>query len=261
MGQILRADKIGVLSEAGGTISLSSSILTIGGQQYQTSSLNVVADLSSANNRYQVYAISTAGVISIVTSQNENSVGPAGSDAWILVGSYWSDSTSSFDNFIEINSSVGISGRAQVNSTAQGVSSGIYVKRVYDGNSNPSLFGKLFNFDISNSRFYAPVAGIYKVNFNDYWINAAWTIGQSWQTQLVVNGIAVVFPGGAHWQDASSTTYWYLQGHGQVQLNQGDYVELFIYHNGVGGKNMSVDAGRSYIEVNLQEAVAPIEDL
>lgn len=104
MGQVLLQDKIGALSEAGGTITLQPSRLTIGGQQYTTSALNVAADVSSANTRYQIFATVTAGVVSLVVSQNENSVGPAGFNAWKLVGSYMTNGLSpiSFGSFINI---------------------------------------------------------------------------------------------------------------------------------------------------------------
>ena len=77
MGQRLKNDKIGQLSEAGGLISLAPSVLTIGGQQYSTSALTVAANLAAANSRYQIYAVENAGVVSLRVDSNENSVGPS----------------------------------------------------------------------------------------------------------------------------------------------------------------------------------------
>jgi hypothetical protein len=90
MAQRLYEDKIPVLTESSGTITLAAGArLTIGGQQYITSSaLNVSADTSTANARWQVYAVVSGGVVSLVISQNENSVGPAGYTSWKLVGCY-----------------------------------------------------------------------------------------------------------------------------------------------------------------------------
>ena len=104
MGQILFKDKIGTLSESSGTITLAASKLTIGGQQYQTSALNVAGDYSSLNTRYQIYAVVSGGSVSLVVSQNENSVGPAGHSAWKLVGSYYSNGVAStgFGSFVSI---------------------------------------------------------------------------------------------------------------------------------------------------------------
>lgn len=105
MGQRLQDDKIGQLSESGGTITLAPSLLTIGGQQYSTESLDVTADVTDPNTRYQVYAVRNAGVIELVVSENENSVGPAGYSAWKLVGSYYTNGLSliGFGSFVNIS--------------------------------------------------------------------------------------------------------------------------------------------------------------
>jgi len=100
MGQILREDEIGVLSELANAITLASSILTIGGQQYSTSSLNVAADISSATTQYHIYAVLNAGNVELVTSLNDDSVGPAGYSAWKRVGSYFTDTVINFDYFV-----------------------------------------------------------------------------------------------------------------------------------------------------------------
>lgn len=103
MGQVLKKDKIGSLSEAGGTVTLGPSSLTIGGQQYTNStSINLVLPALSANTRYQIYAIRSAGNTILITSTNENSIGPAGADSWKLVGSFLSSGTSVFGNFLDI---------------------------------------------------------------------------------------------------------------------------------------------------------------
>jgi len=104
MGQVRVKDKIGALSEGGGTITLQPSILTVGGQQYTTNALNVALPAMAANTRYQIYAVSTVGIISLVISTNENSVGPAGYDAWKLVGSFRANGLTSvaFGAFINI---------------------------------------------------------------------------------------------------------------------------------------------------------------
>lgn len=104
MGQRLREDKITALTESGGTITMpAGAILTIGGQQYVTTSdLNVAADLGSANSRYQIYAILNVGVVELEVSSNENSVGPAGASAWKLVGSYYTGTQSQFLQFADV---------------------------------------------------------------------------------------------------------------------------------------------------------------
>lgn len=98
------SDKIGSISESGGTITLQPSILTIGGQQFnETVALNVSATLAAVNTRYQVYAVRSGGNTILAVSANENSIGPAGYTAWKLVGSYYTDGALGFDSFLNIN--------------------------------------------------------------------------------------------------------------------------------------------------------------
>jgi hypothetical protein len=110
MAQKLRDDKIGTLQHSAGNIQMIASLsnpayLTIGGQQYKiTSTLVVALPAMSANTRYQVYAVQSGGVVSLVISQNENSVGPAGYNRWKLVGSLYSNGMSpvAFGSFVNI---------------------------------------------------------------------------------------------------------------------------------------------------------------
>jgi hypothetical protein len=111
MGQVLRIDKIGTLSHSAGNILMAASVsnpayLTIGGQQFKvTSQLSVALPAMSANTRYQVFAVQTAGVVSLVISLNENSVGPVGYSRWKLVGSLMANGalSVSFGSFINIS--------------------------------------------------------------------------------------------------------------------------------------------------------------
>lgn len=104
MGQRLLEDKIGTLNESASNIVLGPSRLTIGGQQYiTTSNIQIAANLSSANTRYQVFAVENSGAVQLIISQNENSVGPSGYSAWKLVGSYYTGTLSQFLQFNNIN--------------------------------------------------------------------------------------------------------------------------------------------------------------
>jgi len=92
MGQKLFEDKIGALTEAGGTISLASgSRLTIGGQQFVTTSTlqDTPAGLAT-ETWYRIYAVLSGGVPILAVSANNNITGPAGEDAWKLVGHFFS---------------------------------------------------------------------------------------------------------------------------------------------------------------------------
>jgi hypothetical protein len=110
MGQVLRQDKTGQLTHSAGNIIMAASVaspayLTIGGRQYTvTSNLSVALPSMTANTRYQVFAVQSGGVVSLVISQNENSVGPAGFLSWKLVGSLYSNGMSpvAFGSFVNI---------------------------------------------------------------------------------------------------------------------------------------------------------------
>jgi|GEM_PF-2686904 len=93
MGQKLYTDRIGALSFSTPNVLLAASILTIGGQQYVTSALSVSVPVMTANTLYMVYAVQTAGVVSLVISVNVNSVGPTGYSSWKLVGAFYTDGT------------------------------------------------------------------------------------------------------------------------------------------------------------------------
>jgi len=105
MGQVLKRDKIGAISEAAGDITLQASIVTIGGQQYTTGILSrtIATDVTLvANTRYQIYAVISAGVVVLRVSINENSVGPVGFNGWGLVGSMYASGAATFGAFVTI---------------------------------------------------------------------------------------------------------------------------------------------------------------
>ena len=108
MGQKLKDDKIGSLSHSSGTISLTASTLTIGGQQYVVSSLSrlISSDVTLvANTLYMIYAVVSSGVVVMRISTNVNSVGPAGFTSWKLVGAFYSNGLASvaFGSFVTID--------------------------------------------------------------------------------------------------------------------------------------------------------------
>lgn len=99
-------EKIGTLTNLGASVQLGPSRLTIGGQQYITSSnLTVAYPALTANTLYMIYAVQTAGVVSIVISTNFNSVGPTNFSSWKLVGAFYSDGATgsvAFGSFVNI---------------------------------------------------------------------------------------------------------------------------------------------------------------
>lgn len=104
MGQVIRPDKFNLTKISSTQIRLPlGSVVTIGGQQY-TMLANVDLTLSSlaANTLYMVYAVLSGGVVSLVTSTNVNSVGPAGYTSWKLVGAFYSNASSQHGGFVTI---------------------------------------------------------------------------------------------------------------------------------------------------------------
>lgn len=102
MSSQLRKEKLGALSESSGTITLGPSILNIGGRQYSTASLNVAVGSHGLNALRYIYAVQSAGVVSLQISDAPNSVGP-GTDSWKLVGALYTDGVSGdFGSFVNI---------------------------------------------------------------------------------------------------------------------------------------------------------------
>jgi hypothetical protein len=135
MGQILKKDKIGALSHNAGIITLPASTLTIGGQQYVTSSLTrtIATDVTmAANTRYQIYAVVSGGVVVLRVSSNENSVGPSGFTAWKLAGSFMANGMSpvAFGSFLNV-SGIPKSDEIQYIPTFQGFGTPTNVKALY----------------------------------------------------------------------------------------------------------------------------------
>ncbi len=132
MGQVFpNSENIGKLSYSSGVITLQPSRVTIGGQQYNTGTLNMSLGSLSPAVRYQLYLVTVGGVIQLVKSTNENSVGPSGYSWWKLVGCFMSDGSSGFGAFMNINDTPsfsrvtytpGVSGQTAVSSPTAWVS-------------------------------------------------------------------------------------------------------------------------------------------
>lgn len=102
MGQKIKEDKIGSLSHSSGVITLQASILTIGGQQYTTSALQLTLSGLSVHTTYMLYVVLNSGVPTLVSSTNVNSVGPAGFASWKLVGAFIANQSAAFGAFLNI---------------------------------------------------------------------------------------------------------------------------------------------------------------
>lgn len=104
MGQkLISVDTVGTLSHNSGIVSLAPSVLTIGGQQYITGTLNVTLPTLNVSDLYMIYVVLISGVPTLVISTNYNSVGPVGYTSWKLVGAFVSTLALGFGQFIEID--------------------------------------------------------------------------------------------------------------------------------------------------------------
>ena len=93
----------------------------------------------------------------------------------------------------------------------------------------------------SSGKFYAPISGVYKINFKIATAIASWTAGAYIEIDLKRNGSAhstlnqKIF-------DAAISTTGIVAGEGVAQLNSGDYLEIFC-HLGFGSDvNLSANA-------------------
>ena len=104
MGQILFSEIVKPLINSSPIITLpSGSILNIGGQQYLVSSaVNLTLSGLTTLNLYMVYAVVTGGAVTLVTSTNNNSVGPGGATSWRLVGAFYASTATTVGSFVNI---------------------------------------------------------------------------------------------------------------------------------------------------------------
>jgi len=103
MGKIFRQDRLGALQHSGGNITLGPSILTIGGQQFETSAtISRPLPGIGLNSRAQVFAVIVSGAVELRIDVAENSAGPLGFNAWKLVGSLYTNNAGAFGSFVNI---------------------------------------------------------------------------------------------------------------------------------------------------------------
>lgn len=114
MGQILKSDKIGALTESGGSITLAASsadptYITVGGQQYKATTpitRSSTADGAlSANSVYFIYAVVSSGVLDLRFSSNPNITGPSGFSSWKMLGAFYTNLTTATFSYLSTGGS------------------------------------------------------------------------------------------------------------------------------------------------------------
>ena len=151
--RFLGSDTIGSLSQGSGTFTLAASRLTIGGQQYKTSALSVTPTLA-ANTMYCLYVVLSSGVLTLVSSTNVNSVGPAGFSSWKLVGAYVTNYLSAFTRFLPIEGIVTLSLTVY---QGPGVTINQNVNGFLDTTSNTDPYG----INVPNAGAYTSASGTF----------------------------------------------------------------------------------------------------
>jgi hypothetical protein len=86
-------DFIGKFTAAGTTVSLQQSRVTVGGLQYDISSISIPVTGVASNSIYNVYLVDVADSPTLVADRRPNSLGPDGYTAWKLVGAFMSNNT------------------------------------------------------------------------------------------------------------------------------------------------------------------------
>lgn len=167
MGQVLQLDKIGNLSESGGTITLAPSVLTIGGQQFRTQALSVTPSGTIAETWYRVYSVLNSGVPQLVVSTNNNSQGPAGYNAWKLVGVFYTGASNGIFGLSKarVNGQVDQStliAKASLSSNQSVASANTYTVVEFDTLNADSR--DLGSFESGSNLFRAPTRGWYKIS-------------------------------------------------------------------------------------------------
>lgn len=249
MGQIFfLEDKIGQLSESAGVITLQPSRLTIGGQQYETSTLTrtITDDVAlAARTRYQVYLVKNGTALELRVSQNENSVGPAGFVSWKLVGSFMTDGASAFTAFLAIdrpnNIEVKYTRTLAISSTTSFVVVNFNSQDYDDFNTVTTGV---------NWAFAAPVPGIYHVKSQ---ANIGTAGAQNHQMEIRVNSTRE-----AVGYTKTSNGLFYLATDSAFDLSAGDEVDVRI-QNGTGSVPMST--GPSFFVVISSTINEVIKDL
>lgn len=257
MGSNFRQDKIGALSEAGGTISLAPSILTIGGRQLETTSSIGVAAVLTANTRFQVYAVNNSGVVQLVVSQNENSVGPLGWTSWKLVGSYSVNTLSSFGGFFNVKDS---SGSVKIRYSTVVGTSVTGSPTVVDFNTKTIDTHNAVTGTGVNWIFTAPKEGYYSIQAQAA-LALTTNIFSEFRLDININGGLSILS--KTMKDvATSTTPPTLDIQDTVYLSAGDTVSIAVSQNGAA---LTLNTGGWANHVSIIEesnsTETPIEDL
>lgn len=208
----------------------------------------------TANIRYQLYLVPGG---TLVLSTNENSAGPVGYSNWILVGSLWSSPSSTFDLFLDVDSTPNFVAGMET-SLAQSIGGGVYVTRDYNGQLSYSA--RNATGDLINNRIYVPTAGIYDVGGSDYWSPTAWVSGDYYE-MLVQTGHSDVRNSLARDHvKVNHSTYQFTLGSTSVWLPKGGWCAMQFITN-KAATAMSVDPSFSWMKVTLSRADRFIKDL
>jgi hypothetical protein len=104
MAQVLFKDKIGELSHDSDIVTLSESILTIGGQQFKTDALDIdISGITTSDERHWVYAVRDGqDVVLVIDEDGPEDGGPDGHNAYKTVGMFRTDHNNDFYAFAVI---------------------------------------------------------------------------------------------------------------------------------------------------------------
>ena len=131
-------------------------------------------------------------------------------------------------------------------STTQSIAHATFTKILFDAES----YDPGGNFDTANSRFVAPVAGMYMVAAAARITDATLVADKNYGLHIYVNGERVL----ETWQQASTATRLTIFTFDIIQLNAGDYVEIYIYQDSGGSVDLQADSLSTFVSIHLLSA-------
>ena len=259
MGQKLREDRIGTLSHSSGTITLGPSVLTIGGQQYVTTSSvsrTISSDVTMTNfSRYMIYAVVVSNIVQLRISSNLNSVGPAGFNRWKLVGAFYVDGATvpAFGEFTNIEgapSSQKIFLR-YFSTAAQSFPTGSPQQLSFATKATAGVPANMPDVVWNGSQATIPVTGRWKANIHKDLVNLS-PGGVHFSIEARINGVGVDSQELFGWCNTAA------EGSGQsrpmsLYLTQGQILTFFGVHSNGTTRTSSANGGFNFLTLELVE--------
>lgn len=255
MGQKLREDKIGAISHLAGVITLEASSLTIGGQQFKTSTLTrtITTDVTlTANTMYMVYAVQSGGVVSLKISTNVNSVGPAGFVSWKLVGAFNTNFSSTFQTICQIETPLIINVHT-INGAFVTIDASVWGVVPFSANSDiyglirpesGSYTSSTGNYGTRNPDIFMPLDGQVSFDTTVNWLTGGVSnFTNTWQVGYQLNGVGLTGDVATNaWGANSLSVLSFMKCANQLHasVSKGDYISVRTFQDAISATNSRI---------------------